>query len=212
MENCEMMDAYIFGSGGSAKDIFQICEDSEIKINAFVGHRQGHIDGLEIIDESHFKPKGNFDAYIAVGSSRLRKKIFENIISKFEGYVRFPNLIHPSSRIMGLKKNKINLGIGNTIGTNCTLTHSIAIGDFAQLNNYTSIAHDCVCGDWLTTAPGARINGNVKIGNFVFFGSNSCTKENVVIVDDVIVGAGAVVVKDILESGVFAGVPAKKIK
>jgi sugar O-acyltransferase (sialic acid O-acetyltransferase NeuD family) len=205
------MDSYIFGSGGSAKDVSQICEDADIKIAAFVGQTQGSIDDLEVLEEAQFFPGGKFDAYIAVGSAKARKKIFQNITSRFGSNVNFPVLVHPSSRIMGLKNGKVRLGRGSTVGANCTMTHTIIVGDFAQLNNHTSIAHDCICGDWLTTAPGARINGNVRVGDFVFFGSNSCTKENITIASDVVIGAGAVVVKDIYENGVYVGVPATKM-
>jgi acetyltransferase-like isoleucine patch superfamily enzyme len=48
------------------------------------------------------------------------------------------------------------------------------------------------------------------IGNRVYIGSNA-TILPVVICDDVVIGAGAVVTKDILEPGTYAGNPARKI-
>jgi acetyltransferase-like isoleucine patch superfamily enzyme len=50
-----------------------------------------------------------------------------------------------------------------------------------------------------------------KIGNNVLIGSNA-TILPVSICDDVVIGAGSVVTKDILEPGNYAGNPAKKIK
>ena len=52
---------------------------------------------------------------------------------------------------------------------------------------------------------------NTEIGNGVSIGSNS-TILPVKICENVIIGAGSVVVKDINEIGVYAGNPAKKIK
>ena len=49
------------------------------------------------------------------------------------------------------------------------------------------------------------------IGNNVSIGSNA-TILPVRIVDNVVIGAGAVVTKDILEPGVYAGNPAKKLR
>jgi acetyltransferase-like isoleucine patch superfamily enzyme len=49
-----------------------------------------------------------------------------------------------------------------------------------------------------------------QIGNYVSIGSNS-TILPVSICDHVVIGAGAVVIKNITESGVYAGNPAKKI-
>ena len=50
-----------------------------------------------------------------------------------------------------------------------------------------------------------------KIGNHVSIGTNA-TVLPVTIVDDVVIGAGSVVTKDIVESGIYAGNPAKKIR
>ena len=50
-----------------------------------------------------------------------------------------------------------------------------------------------------------------KIGNHVSIGSNA-TILPISICDNVVIGAGSVVTKDIFEPGVFAGNPAKKIR
>jgi acetyltransferase-like isoleucine patch superfamily enzyme len=52
---------------------------------------------------------------------------------------------------------------------------------------------------------------NTRIGNRVSIGSNS-TILPVSICDDVVIGAGAVVTKDITESGVYAGNPARLLR
>ncbi len=52
---------------------------------------------------------------------------------------------------------------------------------------------------------------STRIGNHVSIGSNA-TILPVNICDNVVVGAGAVVTKNITESGVYAGNPAKKLK
>jgi UDP-3-O-[3-hydroxymyristoyl] glucosamine N-acyltransferase len=72
--------------------------------------------------------------------------------------------------------------------------------------------HDFCAGDFFTTAPGVKINGRVKVGDMVYFGTNSSTKEEINIASDVVVGAGACVVKDLEESGTYIGVPAKRLK
>jgi acetyltransferase-like isoleucine patch superfamily enzyme len=50
-----------------------------------------------------------------------------------------------------------------------------------------------------------------KIGNNVSIGTNS-TILPVEICDNVVIGAGSVVTKNITQSGIYAGNPAKKIK
>jgi acetyltransferase-like isoleucine patch superfamily enzyme len=53
---------------------------------------------------------------------------------------------------------------------------------------------------------------DIHIGNGVWIASGAIICGNVTIVDNVVIGAGAVVVKDCLEPGFYAGIPALKIK
>ena len=86
------------------------------------------------------------------------------------------------------------------------------MGAFSQLNLATTIGHDTKAGEFFTTAPGTNISGKVNIGNCVYFGSNSCTVEDISICDNVIIGAAACASKDIIDSGTYVGVPARKLE
>ena len=81
-----------------------------------------------------------------------------------------------------------------------------------QLNLHTTIGHDCIINDFFTTAPGVKISGNSMIGKCVYFGSNSSIKQKLKVCDNVTIGLNSGVVKDINESGIYGGVPVKKIK
>ena len=64
------------------------------------------------------------------------------------------------------------------------------------------------------TAKGAAIpvGGTVTVGAGTHVGIGACVRNNLTICCGCTVGAGAAVVKDITESGVYAGVPARKLK
>jgi acetyltransferase-like isoleucine patch superfamily enzyme len=85
-----------------------------------------------------------------------------------------------------------------TIGTHCFIAHGV------MFINDTFIEGKPAGGDktkWKSTS----------IGNFVSIGSNA-TILPISICDNVVIGAGAVVTKDIVESGVYVGNPARKMK
>lgn len=85
-----------------------------------------------------------------------------------------------------------------TIGDDCFIGHGV------MFINDLFAKGGPACGDttlWKIT----------KIGNYVSIGSNA-TILPVEICDYVVIGAGAVVTKNITQSGIYAGNPAKKIK
>lgn len=118
----------------------------------------------------------------------------------------------------------------------CTLNDYVFVGPFVEIqNNVTvgnntriqshsficsnvSIGEDCFVGhgviftnDKFTEKKLSRNLMPTNVGNKVYIGSNS-TILPISICSDVVIGAGSVVVKDIIESGIYAGNPARKIK
>ena len=59
--------------------------------------------------------------------------------------------------------------------------------------------------------PGINIYGKIKIGSNVFIGSNVIILPGVTIEDNVVIGSGSVVTKNVSKNSIVAGVPAKQI-
>lgn len=104
---------------------------------------------------------------------------------------------------------------GVVIGNNCRIQSHSFICDLV------TIGHDCFIGHGVmfindTFSEGKPAGDESKwkktsIGNNVSIGSNA-TILPVSICDGVVIGAGAVVTKDIKKKGSYAGNPAKKLK
>lgn len=205
------MKTYIFGNSGFANELLLLANDCDVKIDALVClEKTGNLQ-IKEIEEKDFFHDEEFQAFVAVGSPTIRKKIVQNLKSKFLEKVKFPNIIHPTSKIMGLK-NETLICEGSIICANCVVTSNVRIGSFSQINLNCSIGHDTYLGDYFTAAPGVNISGCCKIMDEVYFGTNSCTREKVRISSNVVIGCGAAVASDITEPGIYAGVPARRIK
>ena len=102
------------------------------------------------------------------------------------------------------------------IGKNTRIQSHSFICELVTIGESCVVAHGVMFINDLFAA-GGPARGNKKlwkktvIGNRVSIGSNA-TILPVIICDDVVIGAGAVVTRDITESGVYAGNPAKKIR
>ena len=87
---------------------------------------------------------------------------------------------------------------GVVLGDGCQIGHNVV---FATLN------HGLAPEDRQTTYPAP-----IVLGKNVWVGSNSTILQGVTIGDNAVVGAGAVVTKDVPENPIVGGVPAKVIR
>lgn len=103
-----------------------------------------------------------------------------------------------------------------TIGENTKVQSHSFICELVSIGSNCVIAHGVMfINDKFSTGGPANGDKNLwkstKIGNHVSIGSNA-TILPVNICDNVVIGAGAVVTKDITTPGIYAGNPARKIK
>jgi len=74
------------------------------------------------------------------------------------------------------------------------------------------VEHDNILGDFVHISPSAALGGTVAVGELTHIGIGSAVRNNIRICSECVVGAGAVVVKNLEEAGIYVGVPAEKIK
>ena len=118
----------------------------------------------------------------------------------------------------------------------CTLQDDVFVGPFVEIQNdvtigertriqshsficsNTEIGSDCFIGHGVMFINDKFVDRKLSkdflptiLGNKVYVGSNSSILP-VSICDDVVIGAGSVVTKNITESGTYVGNPARKLK
>jgi sugar O-acyltransferase (sialic acid O-acetyltransferase NeuD family) len=194
------LEPVLIGAGGFAREIVaEVFLQKKMQLKCFVDDEYW-VDGLYKISE--FNPESQ-SALIAVGNPADKIKL----LGKLPENTKFWNYISPNAYV-----NNLTLGTGNFICAGVIITTNVKIGNHVHLNLQTTIGHDSVLGDFVTTAPSVNISGNVTVGKGVYLGTKSCIREKISICDNVILGMNAGVVSDIQESGVYVGTPAKKIK
>lgn len=116
-----------------------------------------------------------------------------------------------------VEMDSVNIGEGACLSPFVTLTSNISIGRCFHGNLYSYVEHDCVIGDFVTFAPGAKCNGNVVIEDRAYVGSGAVIRQGspgapLIIGADAIVGMGAIVTKSVPRGAVVVGNPARSIK
>lgn len=210
-----MKDLYIIGAGGFGREVAWIVE----RINSIkpTWNLKGFIDDNETLwgsNEGEYHVFGGCEylsaledvyAVCAVGSSNVRKKIIEKLK---DTSVKFATLVDPSV----LYSNSVKIGEGAIVCAGTIITVNVNIGDHVIVNLDCTIGHDAVIDDFVTIYPSVNVSGNVLIGECSELGTGTQIIQGKKVISNTIIGAGAIVVKDCIESGTYVGSPAKKIK
>ena len=104
------------------------------------------------------------------------------------------------------------LGKGVQIFPHSVVHHQSVVGDYSILNTGSILEHDSKVGKGVHIMPGTVIGGNTTIGDYVTIGLNATVLPLINIDHGAIIGAGAVVTKDVRKNEVVVGNPAKFIK
>lgn len=212
-----MKDLIIFGASGFGREVAWLVE----RINAvspswnllgFIDDDdaiQGkEINGYMVLGKS--EDIVNYpNAYFvcAVGASRVREKIV-NKLKYINPNVRFGTVIDPSVEI----SNLVTIGDGTIICAHTIITVNVSIGEHVIINLDCTVGHDAILCDFVTLYPSVNVSGITNIGRCVELGTGIQIIQGKTVGDYSIIGAGAVVVKDIPEKCTAVGSPAKPIK
>lgn len=212
-----MKDIAILGIGGFAREVATIIKAiNSIKptwnLLGFVDNsvRKGTIiNGYPVIgnDEQLLSDNRELALVLSFGSPELKKRLhlfFKNT------NIYFPPLIHPSTIVGDI--DFIRIGSGSIICAGCILTTNIVLDDFVTLNLKCTVGHDTVIGKYSSFMPSVNISGDVFIGECVYVGTGAKLINRIKIGDNSIIGAGAVVTKNLPENCTAVGVPARPIK
>lgn len=210
-----MKDLYIIGAGGFGREVAWLVE--RINDVSFEWNLKGFIDDDESIWGSkedgypvlggceYLKKMGDVYAVCAVGSAKVRKKIINKLA---DSQVRYATLVDPSV----IMSKRIRVGEGSIICAGTIITVDVIIGKHVIVNLDCTLGHDDIINDFVTMYPSVNVSGNVEIGECSELGTGAQIIQGKKIVPNTIIGAGAVVVKDIEEKGTYVGSPVRKIR
>lgn len=216
----EQTQVAIYGAGGFGREVAWLVESCDTPnhrytVACFIEDNlalQGQmINGIPVLSLSAARTCFP-DARVAggIGAPRVRQQIMER--SAAAGF-ECATLIHPRVE----RSRWIEMGDGAVICAGSILTVNIILGRHVQINLDCTIGHDVVMGDYVTLAPGAHISGWVHFGHRVYVGTgaviiNGTADAPLLIGDDAIIGAGAVVTKSVPAGVTVVGVPARPLQ
>lgn len=205
----------IVGAGGFGREVKMLIDhinqkQKQFEIVGFYDDKEykNDINGIPYLGKLDKINEVDFPLSIAVaiGDPKVKKKIVENINNN---NIDFPNLVHPTA-IIG--QDNVKIGKGNIVCANVIITVDIEIEDFVILNLSCTVGHDTKIKKFCSFMPTVNISGEVVIHNAVYVGTGAKIINLLEVGENTVVGAGAVVSKNLPANCTAVGIPAKPIK
>ena len=127
-------------------------------------------------------------------------------------HARVPSSTNLGSGLTLRVPQRLIFGENVSIGSHCHVETNLTILDGTMLASYVAFV-----GNDHSTVPGESSSSSRSNASFVSIGKNCWVGHgvifvgNIAVADNVIIGAGAVVTRDLPDSGTYVGVPAKKL-
>lgn len=208
-----MKPLVIFGTGHIATIVhFYLTHDSPMEVVAFTAD-QTHVTadeflGLPVVPferVTELYPPDDYSMFVAIGFSRMNK-VRE---------ARYHQAKEAGYELATFVSSKATTWPGSVIGDNCFIMEDVIIHPFVEIGNDiiiwsgSHIGHGSVVKDHCFVSSRTAISGYVTVGPNCFFGTNSTVRDKVEIARECVIGAGAVILKDTQERGVYVANPAQ---
>lgn len=202
-----MKRVVIIGAGGHGKVVADIIRQTEDQIEGFLDDNlelSGVFAGFPVLGTvDYYQEYMEFPFVIAIGDAAIRERIAEHLRG-----VSWYTAIHPAAVV---SKMGVEIGEGTVVMAGAVINAGTTVGRHCIINSGAIVEHDNVLGDYVHVSVGARLAGAVHVGKSSWIGIGASVSNNRSICAGCMVGAGAVVVKDIRQAGTYVGVPAMRM-
>lgn len=208
----------IFGMGGCGRGVMPLASSQlsasggEFELVFVDDHpRSSTCNGHDVLTFEEFldRPAINKRIAIAVADGSGRRIVANRCRDAGIGYFDVVADTH-------VRMDDVQIGEGCLISPYTVFTSNIQIGRHFHANLYSYVEHDCVVGDFVTFAPGVKCNGNIIIEDDVYVGAGAVIRQGthdkpLRIGKGAVIGMGAVVTKDVAPGVTVAGNPARPL-
>lgn len=207
------MKSVIIGAGTYGEVYLAYLQEAGVDIVGFIDDapKSDNVRGVPVLGGMECLPQLKEDygveaIYCPLGNNKLRVKFL--LYAKELGY-QTPNFIHPSVVI----SPNVTIGNGVYILLGTTIMPHTTIKDYTMISMGVHLAHHTVLEEGVFLSTGCNFGASIVAHKYAYCGISSTIMTGLhELGEDCLIGAGAVVIRDVEPKAVVAGVPAKIIK
>lgn len=209
------MKSVIVGAGTYGEVYLSYLKDAGVEIIGFLDDNEklsGQlVRGVPVLGGvtmlSDLREKYKVEAvYCPIGNNILRTKILERAR---EVGLKTPSFIHSTVNIAP----NVQIGNGVYILPNTTVMPYVKIESDVMISIGSNIAHHSTLCQGVFISNGVNLGASLMVEKYAYIGMGATIMTGVKHVgENCLIGAGAVVIKDVTKNAVMAGVPAKLLK
>lgn len=151
-----------------------------------------------------YVPSAEDRVICTIGSPLARRRVVERLRSKGAQFITFRD-------DRSLAANNVVFGEGTVLCPGVVIQPDVVIGSHVHIGSNCTVGHDTRTGDFVSLSPLVNLMSTIEVGDCVFFGGSSIILPKTNIGSEAVIGAGAVVVKDITLGDKVIGMPAKSM-
>jgi len=203
---------FVYGASGHGKVVLDILVASGTEVVGFIddGRAPGTVvlgrpvagGGDWLVAEA---PRGDVAVALGIGDNAARQRVFERCRAAGATVI---SAVHPRAIVAA----SAQIGAGAVLMANAVVNPEAVVGTGAIVNTGAVVEHDCVVGDFAHLSPNAALGGAARLGELSHVGLCAAVLPCKSVGKRSIVGAGAVVARDLPDDVVAAGVPARIVR
>jgi sugar O-acyltransferase (sialic acid O-acetyltransferase NeuD family) len=197
----------IFGGGDIARlAAVYFTRDSEHEVVAFTVDRQ-YMNGTSFRDlplvpfeeVTTLYPPQDYKMFVALSYAKMNQVRAD----------KFRQARQAGYELVSYVSSRCSFLTDNPVGENCFILEDNTIQPFVKIGHNVTlwsgnhIGHDAVIDDHCFLASHIVVSGYVHIGPSCFIGVNATLRNSITIAPGTLIGAGAVIMKDTVEKGVY---------
>jgi sugar O-acyltransferase (sialic acid O-acetyltransferase NeuD family) len=139
---------------------------------------------------------------IGIGQPAARQRV---ALSLEKAGLESPTLIHPRATV----GSHASIGKGSVVCAGASVGTNVTLESHVHLNPHAVVGHDTSLRQFVSINPNATVSGECEIMQEVLIGAGAVVLQGVTVGARAVVGAGAVVTKEVADTAIVKGVPAR---